>query len=81
MKIISNDEYNQVIECMKNANTALIELKTENDKLKRELEVVKNNLVKATVMGELTCDNCGCLPNVIYTTSKGRFCESCKPAS
>ena len=27
------------------------------------------------------CDNCGCHPNVIYTTSKGRFCERCKPAS
>lgn len=33
------------------------------------------------VMGELTCDSCGCHPNVIYTTSKGRFCERCKPAS
>lgn len=34
-----------------------------------------------TIMGELTCDSCGCRPNVIYTTSKGRFCERCKPAS
>lgn len=34
-----------------------------------------------TVMGELTCDSCDCRPNVIYTTSKGRFCENCKPAS
>lgn len=33
------------------------------------------------VMGELTCDSCGCHPNVIYTTSKGRFCERCKPTS
>lgn len=33
------------------------------------------------VMGELACDRCGCHPNVIYTTSKGRFCERCKPAS
>lgn len=33
------------------------------------------------VMGELTCDSCGCHPNVIYTTSRGRFCEGCKPAS
>jgi hypothetical protein len=32
-------------------------------------------------MGELTCDSCGCHPNVIYKTSKGRFCERCKPAS
>ena len=34
-----------------------------------------------TVIGELTCDSCGCHPNVIYTTNKGRFCEMCKPAS
>jgi hypothetical protein len=33
------------------------------------------------IMCELTCDNCGCHPNVIYTTSKGRFCEQCKPSS
>ena len=42
-------------------------------------EVKKLNI--PAVMGELTCDNCGCHPNVIYTTSKGRFCERCKPAS
>lgn len=41
---------------------------------------VKNLNIPA-VMGELTCDSCGCHPNVIYTTSKGRFCERCKPAS
>ena len=41
---------------------------------------VKNCSIPA-VMGELTCDNCGCHPNTIYTTSKGRFCESCKSAS
>ena len=42
-------------------------------------EVKKLNI--PAVMGELTCDSCGCQPNVIYTTSKGRFCERCKPAS
>ena len=42
-------------------------------------EVKKLNI--PAVMGELTCDSCGCHPNVIYTTSKGRFCERCKPAS
>ena len=39
------------------------------------------NCVIPAVIGELTCDSCGCHPNVIYTTSKGRFCERCKPAS
>jgi hypothetical protein len=43
-------------------------------------ERVKNCSIPA-VMGELTCDSCGCHPNTIYTTSKGRFCERCKPAS
>ena len=42
-------------------------------------EVKKLNI--PAVMGELTCDSCGCHPNVIYTTSKGRFCEMRKPAS
>ena len=42
-------------------------------------EVKKLNI--PAVMGELTCDSCGCHPNVIYTTSRGRFCEGCKPAS
>jgi hypothetical protein len=49
-----------------------------------EAEQVKKKIQELDlqpVMGELTCDNCGCHPNVIYTTSKGRFCESCKPAS
>ena len=44
------------------------------------LTQAKNCAIPA-VMGELTCDSCGCHPNVIYTTSKGRFCERCKPAS
>ena len=42
-------------------------------------EVKKLNI--PAVIGELTCDSCGCHPNVIYTNSKGRFCEKCKPAS
>lgn len=43
-------------------------------------DIAKNCVIPA-VMGELTCDSCGCHPNVIYTTNKGRFCERCKPAS
>jgi hypothetical protein len=43
-------------------------------------EAVKNCFIP-DVMGELTCDSCGCHPNVIYRTSMGRFCERCKPAS
>ena len=57
-------------------------LRSEIKALRKELaeQQVKNLNIPA-VMGELTCDNCGCHPNVIYTTSKGRFCERCKPAS
>jgi len=44
-------------------------------------EYAAKNYVIPAVMGELTCDSCGCHPNVIYTNSKGRFCERCKPAS
>jgi len=42
-------------------------------------EVKKLNI--PAVIGELTCYSCGSHPNVIYTTSNGRFCERCKPAS
>ena len=57
-------------------------LRSEIKELRKELaEQQVKNLNIPVVMGELTCDNCGCPPNVIYTTSKGRFCERCKPAS
>ena len=41
---------------------------------------VKNCSIPA-IIGELACDSCSCHPTVIYATSKGRFCERCKPAS
>ena len=46
-------------------------------------EIVKLFAIPAVVgrSEQLVCDNCGCHPNVIYTTSKGRFCERCKPAN
>lgn len=47
----------------------------------KECRDIAKNCVIPAVMGELTCDSCGCHPNVIYTTSRGRFCEGCKPAS
>ena len=40
-----------------------------------------NKLDIQPVMGMLACDRCGCHPTVLYTTEKGRFCVSCKPAS
>jgi hypothetical protein len=45
--------------------------------------VVKKCSIPAVVgqSEQLVCDSCGCHPNVIYTTSKGRFCERCKPAN
>ena len=57
-------------------------LRSEIKELRKELaeQQVKNLNIPA-VMGELTCDSCGCHPNTIYTTSKGRFCEQCKPSS
>ena len=54
---------------------------TEHEEIINELYSKVKNLNIPAVMGELTCDSCGCHPNVIYTTSKGRFCERCKPAS
>jgi len=35
---------------------------------------VKNLNIPA-VMGELTCDNCGCHPSIIYKTPQGTFCQ------
>jgi hypothetical protein len=47
------------------------------------LDKVKNCSIPDVVgqSEQLVCDSCGCHPNVIYTTSKGRFCERCKPAN
>jgi len=57
-------------------------LRSEIKELRKELaEQQLKNLNTSVVIDKLTCDNCGCHPNVIYTTSKGRFCESCKPLS
>jgi len=44
MKIISTEEYNQLVDCMNNVNKALKELKLKNEKLETELNAVKNNL-------------------------------------
>jgi len=30
---------------------------------------------------QLVCDRCGCHPTLIYSSEKGRFCITCKPAS
>lgn len=58
MKILSNYEYNQTIECMNNANMALKELKLKNDMLEAEIKAVKNNLVLADVIKSV-CSFCG----------------------
>lgn len=62
---------------------AIKTLQEQIKELKAEIEALKQvkNLNIPVVMGELTCDSCGCHPNVIYTTNSGRFCERCKPAS
>ncbi len=42
--------------------------------------LTKNNKYTSPIsMNEWVCDSCGCRPNVIYATNKGRFCEKCKP--
>lgn len=60
------------------------ELKAENKILKDINEKLIQALRIHDVVGQneqLVCDSCGCHPSVIYTTSKGKFCEMCKPAS
>lgn len=42
-------------------------------------ELTQVNINPYNVVGELTCDKCGCHPNMIYKTNKGRFCEKCNP--
>lgn len=62
---------------------AISPLTKEIKELKRQIEALKqvNEFAIPAVMGELACDRCGCHPTVLYTTEKGRFCISCKPAS
>ena len=45
------------------------------------LDKAKDDALASGSLVMLTCDSCGCHPSVIYTTSKGRFCERCKPVS
>ncbi len=51
-------------------------LRSEIKALRKELaeQQVKNLNIPA-VMGELTCDNCGCHPSIIYKTPQGTFCQ------
>lgn len=51
---------------------------TEHEQIINELYYMINQL-KINLTDYPKCDSCGCHPNIIYTTSKGRFCESCKP--
>jgi hypothetical protein len=45
--------------------------------IKLQIEIID---VNRYVMTNVSCDSCGCHPNTIYTSGKGRFCERCKPA-
>jgi len=56
-------------------------LQKEIARLKRLGKNPHDIIIAARQSEQLACDNCGCHPNVIYTTSKGRFCERCKPAN
>ena len=62
-------------------------LLAENEELKRriyklEVEMLANkNFVQSDVRRLLACDRCGCHPNTLFNTDRGRFCIICKPAS
>lgn len=43
------------------------------------LEAVKKAVRNPDSSGWMSCDVCGCKPNTIYTTNKGRFCANCMP--
>ena len=67
---------------MENIREKIAEIITHTHKT--PLEQADEILLLLSVVGrseQLVCDSCGCHPNVIYTTSKGRFCERCKPAN
>ena len=58
---------------------------TKEDKMAMYMELPKKQIAEMLFncnnIDEITCDSCGCHPNVIYQTSKGRFCEKCKPVN
>jgi len=70
----------QIAMYMKLSKKQIIEILINSNDIITELKQIKKWVIPP-VMNELTCDSCGCHPNVIFNTSKGRFCESCKPIS
>ena len=53
----------------------------QRQEIQSNIDYLNEQLTIPIVVGELTCDSCGCHPNIISATGKGRFCERCKPAS
>jgi hypothetical protein len=80
LQIVEQTKEEKMAMYMKLPKKQIVEMLINCNDIITALTQAKNCVIPA-VMGELTCDNCGCHPNVIYTTSKGRFCEQCKPSS
>ena len=80
LQIVEQTQEEKMAMYMKLPKKQIVEMLINCDDIITALTQAKNCVIPA-VMGELTCDRCGCHPNVIYTTSRGRFCEGCKPAS
>ena len=80
LQIVELTQEEKLAMYMRLSKKQIVEMLINCDDIITALTQAKYCVIPA-VMGELTCDSCGCHPNVIYTTSRGRFCEECKPAS
>ncbi len=80
LQIVEQTKDEKMAMYMKLPKKQIVEMLINCNDIITALTQAKNCVIPA-VMGELTCDSCGCHPNTIYTTSKGRFCERCNPSS
>jgi len=79
-QVIAQTHDEKMVMYMKLSKKQLVEMLINCNDIITTLIQAKDR-VMPTVMSELTCDSCGCHPNTMYKTSKGRFCEKCKPTN
>jgi len=77
IQIVEQNREERIVMYMKLSRRELAELIVNCNDI---IDSMSKNLVyKVVEKIPVTCDNCGCHPNIINYTSTGRFCEACKP--
>jgi hypothetical protein len=78
LQIVEQTKEEKMTMYMKLSKKKIAEMLIDCNDIIAALTQAKNCVIPADI-DKLICDSCKCHPNTIYTTSKGRFCERCKP--